>query len=197
MKRIDGLSWISGREELGGGFVGFSTGNTEAQRVAGNARLGTVLVVQGGDFACHFLPVFGLSKIIDENKVAFEAAGIEPAQQWRDNSGVEIQAFPQVPYFILGGRTVEPFAEKQSQIAGGRGIRDRHRGACSLDDSNNFDDTLQFLSPADDPPFPGLVLAGHPGRMEAAAVAWNTPQKNSAGPSRAVDSSSTSFPRRN
>ena len=36
---------ISGREELGREFVGFSSGNTEAQRVAGKARLHTVLVV--------------------------------------------------------------------------------------------------------------------------------------------------------
>jgi hypothetical protein len=93
------------------------TGNTEAQFVAGKAWLGTVLVMQGGDFGCHFLPVFGLSKIIDENKVAFEAAKIQPAQQGRDNSGVEIQAFPQRPFLKLGGRTLEAFAEKRSQIA--------------------------------------------------------------------------------
>ncbi len=36
---------ISGREELGREFVGFSTGNTKTQRVADKARLHTVLVV--------------------------------------------------------------------------------------------------------------------------------------------------------
>ena len=116
-EKVDGLSRISGREELRGELTGFSTGNTEAQRVAGKARLHTVLVVQDDDFVCYSMPVFRVTKILDENKVAFEAATIEPAQQGRDNSGVEIEAFPQRPFLKLGRRTVEAFAEKRSQIA--------------------------------------------------------------------------------
>jgi len=101
-----------GRKEHGGEFAGFSAGNAEAQCVAGKAWMKPVLAVQGDDLGRHFRPVFRVSKIMDEKKVAFEAAGIESAKQGGDNSGLEIQAFPERPFFKLGGRTGEAFAEK-------------------------------------------------------------------------------------
>jgi len=108
----DALNGLAGREEHDGEFVGFSSGNAEAQCVAGKAWMKPVLVAQGDDFGRHFRPVFRVSKIMDEKKVAFEAGGIEPAKQGGDNSGLEIQAFPERPFFKLGGRTGEAFAEK-------------------------------------------------------------------------------------
>ena len=103
---------LARREEFDGEFAGFSAGNAEAQCFAGKARLDMVLVVQGDDFGCCFLPVFRVPKIVGEKKVAFEAAGFEPVEQRRDNAGVGIQAFPERPFFKLGGRTSEAFAEK-------------------------------------------------------------------------------------
>jgi hypothetical protein len=72
-----GIRRNSALEEAFGKFAGFSSGDAEAQRLAGKAWLGKVLVVQGGDFGCHFLQVPGFSNIIDENKIPFEAPGIE------------------------------------------------------------------------------------------------------------------------
>jgi hypothetical protein len=71
-----------------------------------------VLAVQGGNFGCCFLPVLRVSKIVGEKKVAFDAAGFEPAEQGRDNAGVGIQTFPERPFFKLGERTGEVFAQK-------------------------------------------------------------------------------------
>lgn len=98
-------------------MAGFSTRDADAQYVAAKGLL-KIMVVQGPDFDRHLLQVFRISKIVDEQKVALEAAGIGPAEQRRDYSGMEKQAFAQRPFLELGGRTVEPFAEQPSQIAG-------------------------------------------------------------------------------
>jgi hypothetical protein len=68
--------------------------------------------VQGDDFGCHLVQVFRVAQIVDEKKVPLEAAGIEPAEQGGDNSGVEIQAFSERPFFKLGRQTFEALAEK-------------------------------------------------------------------------------------
>ena len=61
---------------------------------------------------CCLLPVFRVSEMAGQKKVAFEAAGFEPAEQARENAGVGIQAFPEGPFFKPGERTREVFAEK-------------------------------------------------------------------------------------
>ena len=60
-----------------------------------------VLAVQDGNFARCFLPVFRVSTIVGEKKVAFDAAGFEPAEQGRDNAGVVMQTFTERPFFKL------------------------------------------------------------------------------------------------
>ncbi|MGO8698746.1 MAG: hypothetical protein ACLQVY_13615 [Limisphaerales bacterium] len=76
-----------------------------------------VLVAQGEDLGRHFLPVFGVPKIMDETQVALKKLGIEQAQQRRDHSGVEIQAFGERPMLKLGRGAAEAFTETRSQIA--------------------------------------------------------------------------------
>jgi hypothetical protein len=44
--------------------------------------------------------------------VLFPKEWLEQAQQGGNDSGVKAEAFPQCPFFILGGRAVEAFAEK-------------------------------------------------------------------------------------
>jgi len=100
-----------GREEHGGEFVGFSAGNAEAQQV-GTKGLLAVMVAQGEDFDRRILQVLRVSEVVDEKKVALEAAGIGPAEQGSENSGVEIQAFAERPLVEFGGRTVEALAEE-------------------------------------------------------------------------------------
>jgi hypothetical protein len=138
--------WFSGREKLVGKFVGLSSGNAETPRHARKARLEMLPVAEGVEFGHDFLPIPGAAQEIDEEEVALETVGIEPAEQGSGHSGVEIQAFPERPFFKLGGRTLEAFAETRSQITNGCGFRDGHYGARSWHDANSLEDSPQFLS---------------------------------------------------
>jgi len=104
--------------EFGGELAGFSSRDAAAQKKVAAKGLLKIMVVQGDDFDRHLLHGFRVSEILDEKKVALEAAGIGPAEQRRNNSGMEKHAFVQRPFLELGGRTVEPLAEEPSHLAG-------------------------------------------------------------------------------
>jgi hypothetical protein len=99
-------------QKAGGKFVSFPTRNSKAQNVPGKARLGTVLITRVLGFVCHFPPIFGPSNALDDKSVTLKVTRIEQSQQGRNNSGVKVGAFPQRPFFILGRRAPEAFAEK-------------------------------------------------------------------------------------
>jgi histidinol-phosphate aminotransferase len=150
---------FSGREKLEGKFVGFSSGNAETPCNARKTRLEMLAVAKGVEFGHDFLPVLGAAKEMDEEEIALEAVGIEPAEQGGGHPGVEIQAFPEGAFFKLGGRTVEALTKTGSQVARGLGFRDRHFGAFFWQNANNLEDLLQFLSPAQGPK-PSCLSAG-------------------------------------
>ena len=102
----------SRREEFGGEFVGFAAGDAEAKRGPHEARLETVLVVEGDDFGGDVFPVFSVSEIADENAVAIEAAGVEAQEEWRQKAGVKVKALPKCAVLEFGERAFEMFAEK-------------------------------------------------------------------------------------
>jgi len=106
------MRWdFSGREKLEGQFVGFASGDTQAQCYARVPRLKMLPEMEGVQFGHDFLPAFGVAKIADEKKIALKPSSVKPAEQRREHSGLKIEAFPQRPLFKFGGAALPAFAE--------------------------------------------------------------------------------------
>jgi hypothetical protein len=108
--RASASSW--GRKEVEGEFVGFSRGNAETPFGAGIDGLQVFAVTKGVEFGDNLGPAFGVAQIADELKIAIKPGGIEQAEKGSEHPGVKIEAFAEGPFFKLGRRTFQAFAEK-------------------------------------------------------------------------------------